>query len=292
MSLSTVCSIFLGSVVSAVAIEQVTADPNIIGCTVEHHTTIQAKAGDCAEIGIVTFGGFIEARNETRFNQGGLPNHNWRGYLTLGTDYELLHQMQLELNVGARLEHESAHATMGIVEPTDNPYELIYDHTYRKCVLNGVRVGPKLVMFDELHRLFVSATFDVYAFSKNTPELPGLETAGSAGFTLGGVYRYSIFKHTSAFIAVHERFIAQSSRKIMSSIYYTVDGHLQTKNEKYPVINQVATFSTCAGISMPLFRSRHLFELYAKWLHGSIYGYVDSRDVRSVVSIGALITSR
>lgn len=288
MKISALLCVLICIVRFSNAFEQVSADPNIVGCGIEYHSTLQVKAGEVLDISCLTIGGFIESRNEARFNQGLLPNHNWRGYFLVTSALPLIRQMQLSLNVVTALEHESAHATMGIVEPTNKPYEMIYDHTYRKHTLNGVKVGPKFRMFDERNSLLTSASFDVYALSKNTPELPGLKTAASAGFSCGGVYRYCFAGYTSAFLSVYERYIARSATTISA----VQEGALYKNTVAYPVISSVSTFTLCAGVATPLFRSRHLLEIYARWLRGNIYGYVDSRDTRDVFAIGTVLTSR
>ena len=69
---------------SVAGLPQTLAGPNSIGSAVEYCGMLHMKAGELISVGIVDLGGFIEVRNEPRFNQGIFPNHNWRGFLSTG----------------------------------------------------------------------------------------------------------------------------------------------------------------------------------------------------------------
>ena len=279
--------------------DQICADPNTIGSGGEGNITFGSKdefngsfllkAGDRFSIRSVDIGGFIEVRNEARFNQGLLPNHNWRGYLSGIYSYPLIRQMQLALHLFTGFEHESSHATMGIAKKTDDPYAMVYDNTYRKSSLNSVPLGAQLTMYDQFQRLVVRCSGSWYFLSKNTPELPGLEVAGSGGFALSGMYRYRLRDRFILFAAVHDRFIFTGPTECTEYLYVNGEDGLIREERGYPIMNRMNTVTVVGGISLPLFQSRRLLDVYLRYLYGHIYGYVDSRDVRSVLSLGVLL---
>ncbi len=282
-------SLLVASAFSDEALEQISADPDVIGSGIEFCRTLQVKAGDRFTIGRFDIGGFIEARNEQRFHQGLLPNHNWRGVLGGFYSYPLVRQMQLALYLFTGFEHESAHATMGIVEPTGDPHGMIYDHQYRKSILNALPLGAELVMYDQLHRLVLRGSGNLYFHSKNTPELSGPETGNGGGLTVGGVYRYLFGGRVSCFASLHDRLIFRGAARASDGIWVFEDTTLVITKHAYPVINQVNTVSVQGGISLPLFQSRRLLDVYFRYLYGHVYGYVDSREIRSIVAVGVAI---
>jgi hypothetical protein len=274
------------------ASRQVPADPNLIALGGEYCGTLQLKAGDRLTFGWFDIGGFIEVRNEPQFNRGLFPNHNWRGFLSGTFAYPIIRQMQSSFSLFTGLEHESSHATMGIVEETDDPYAMIYDHAYRKSVMNGLPIGVELSMFDEVQQLVLKGSGAWHFLSKNTPELPGLETANSGGFTLGGEYRYQFGRRLGCFASLHERFVFQGAEKRSGDIYITGDNGPVAERRDYPVINRVNTFTVMGGISLPLFEARRLLDLYLRYLYGNSYGYVDSREKRSIIAAGVTVRGR
>lgn len=265
----------------------------MIGSAFEQHTSMQLKLGERVTFGMVSLGGFIEVRNEPHLNKGLIPNHNWRGYLNTSVSMPMVQQMQFRCSIIGLLEHESAYATIGATDASSSLYEVLYDHSNRKVNLNALRAGIKLYTFDQLNSLLFTTTFDGYLQSKNTPELPGFATAWSGGITSGAVYRYQFSNVRSLFLAVHERFIATSAQNADGLIYQNSTHHpAKIRIESYSIINKMNTFSLCCGMSMPLFRSRHLLEVYGRWLKGNCYGYVDSRDSRNVFALGVSITPK
>jgi hypothetical protein len=274
---------------NAFSADQITADPNFTGCSAEYSRTLQVKAGNTVSCGVLNIGGFIEARNEPRFNQGLLPNHNWRGFITGTCFYPVIQKMQVSCSLGAGVEHESSHATMGIVEPTERPYDCIYDHAYRKSVMNAVQACTRFEMFDTWNRLLLKGSLSFYFLSKNTPELPGLSTANSGGLTFNALYRHLFTAKMGCFVSLHERSVFQGSKKVRGEVYF-YDKELNQKMVDYPIINDISAFSCCAGVSLPLFQSRHLCEIYLRYLYGHCYGYIDSREKRNVFSVGVALS--
>lgn len=270
-------------------LRQVPANPDLIGSGLEYHGTLQMKAGDLLRFGIVDLGGFVEVRNEPQFNQGLFPNHNWRGFVAGRVAWPLVTEMQLHLLLVSGLEHESAHATMGIVEPTDDPFGMIYDHQYRRYILNALPAGVELIMFDALQRLVLEGRGMWYFLSKNTPELPGLETGNSGGFSLGGEYRYQMLRLLDLFVSVHERFIFRGTEELSGAVYYRGAEKPLPLQVAWPVINRANTFTATAGVSFPLFEARRQCDLYVRFQLGNGYGYIDSREKRRCIAAGLAV---
>lgn len=270
-------------------LQQIHADPDVMGSGAEYHGTLQLKAGDRFSIGWFTVGGFVEVRNEERFNQGVFPNHNWRGFISGNIAWPIIHHTQGALFLFTGLEHESAHATMGIVEHTENPYAMIYDHQYRKCLLNALPVGAELVMYDARQQLLLRGSCAWYFLSKNTPELTGLETANSGGITLGGEYRKRAARYLSWFVSIHNRYVFSGAKEALGTVYVRDDADISPQQSDYPVLRGSNTFSATAGVAVPLFKARKSVDLYVRYLYGNIYGYIDSREKRSVLSVGCIV---
>ena len=117
------------------------ADPDLAATGVSLGRELSIRIGDHLETRWLQAGGLFEARNESRFNQGLLPNHNWRGFLYVHAVADLNTFAHLPFVLYAGFEHESAHPTMGIERPTAVSYEMIYDGTYRRFMLNSIPCG-------------------------------------------------------------------------------------------------------------------------------------------------------
>jgi hypothetical protein len=265
---------------------QIPADPNSIASGFEFCGTLHLKAGDRISIKWFDIGGFIEVRNESRFNQGLFPNHNWRGFISGLFTWPVIRQMQYSFSLATGFEHESSHATMGIVENTKDPFDMVYDHNYRKSALNELPVRAQLDMFDQTQRLSIRGGFGWYFLSKNTPELEGLAVANSGGLMLSGTYRYLFSQRLGCFFSLHERLIFRSPAEIEGMIYIKGDRGPENVTRQYPVVRQVNTITMLGGISLSLFQSRRLLDIYIRYLYGHCYGYIDSREKRSVFAAG------
>ncbi len=288
-----VCRYLLcAAVLACEASEQIQADLNSIGSAIEFDGALQLKVGDALSMGNATIGGFVEIQNETRFDEGLLPNHRWRGVLSGTVSCVLRDHMQQKLLLFTGLEHESSHATMGIVESTEDPYEMIFDHRYRRCMLNALPLGLSYEAYDRIQRFVIRGYGAWYFLSKNTPELDEKTVGNSGGFAASALYRYQIGKRIGLFFSVHERFLFRGPRLHKGTVYVDENGELSAKTLDYPVVNRISTFSIASGVSLPLFRSRRLLSVYLRFLHGNLYGYVDSRDIRSRISVGMMVSGR
>ena len=116
----------------------VRADPDFISTGMEYCGVPAVKIGDNVRFGSFSLGGMVEIRNEERFNQGVFPNHNWRGFFFGSYDYQVFAGGGSSGVVTAGFEHESAHPTSGLNEPVSDPYQMIYDGTYRNINLNSI----------------------------------------------------------------------------------------------------------------------------------------------------------
>jgi len=270
------------------AYEQIAADPELIASGAEFGRTHSVRAGDRFTVGGFDIGGFVETRNEPQFNQGVLPNHNWRGFVSALYSFPIIRDMQFSTILFTGIEHESSHATMGIVEETRDPYAMIYDHKYRKHSINGIQFGAQLVMFDQVNRLALQARGILYFCSKNTPELPGLDLTQSGGMSLGGVYRHLFGRRIGCFVSAHGRLIFRGSAERSEEVYVEDGDGMALRRLSYPIMNRIGTVNLQAGLTMPLFEARRFFDVYVKYLYGNIYGYVDSRDKRHVVALGMI----
>ena len=244
------------------------------------------KVGDVVMLGRVLIGGMVEARNEARFNQALLPNHNWRGVCRVETGLFEHSQARTRLALTVNLSHESAHATMGIRESTQKALELIYDDVYRQMILNALSLSGTVYHNSSQAGFYTRVDGHFFFLSKNTPELAGSRLGFGSGFSLGLEYFYRLIHHTGCYVSIHDRFILQSSA--------TDDGYLHTGNNDslknqlttYSIINQTNTVVVKGGISIGLGTTSKALDLYVRILYGSIYGFVDSRDIRFVTSLG------
>ncbi len=116
---------------SIIAYKAPLADPDIISSGYCYNGVPNFKVSTAFNIKYFQFGGFIEVRNEKRFNQALLPNHNWRGFAFLNGIFPIVKKGSLITGI----EHESAHPTMGFHENNYYAYEKIYDNKYRKINL-------------------------------------------------------------------------------------------------------------------------------------------------------------
>lgn len=287
-SVLSVC-IMLVSKEGGASPSQIPADPNSIASGFEYCGTLHLKAGDRFVFKWFEMGGFIEIRNEARFNRGLFPNHNWHGFISGLFTWPAIRRMQLTLEIIGGIEHESSHATMGIVEKTEDPFGMVYDHKYRKSVLNAAPLSVQLEMFDQAQRLILKGGGAWYFLSKNTPELEGLTVAGSGGLMFSGVYRYLFSQRFGCFLSLHERLIFTGAARSEGEVYFAGDNGPEREMRDYPIIRKANTITVQGGVSLPLFQSRRLLDIYIRYLYGHCYGYIDSRDSRSVAAVGMML---
>jgi len=269
---------------SAIAGVAVLSDPDHISTGIEYQGVPEAKAGDSFSYDNFFFGGMVEIRNESRFNQGALPNHNWRGFVYLYFSYPLTENTEL-LKLTAGFEHESAHPTMGLNAHNENAYDKIYDNNYRNINLNSF-IARLSSSFGNKCVFTIISDLQFYYYSRNTPELPGNDLTWSEGLSSGFEFRYPLTGNVDFFISGFDRYIFQSRKKINAKIYYNTNSGLDTHCEVYPIINNMNTVSAKTGLIFSNLLSGRKISIYCGILYGNIYGFIDSREKRNQYSIG------
>ncbi len=261
------------------------ADPDHIATGIEYHGTPSVRIGDDLQFGLFVLGGMIEVRNEERFNQGLFPNHNWRGFFFAGFDCPLFTGGTSSGIITTRFEHESAHPTMGFNEPTDDPYQMIYDGTYRNIDLNSFMLRYSHTISGScILRLTCDLRF--YFLSRNTPELPYTDKGWSEGISGGAEFTAPLAGPCDFFVSVFDRYIFRGGKEFRGDVYFSEGGVPVQKNVSYPVINSVNTVSLKSGVTLHDDDPGVKLSVYLSVLCGNIYGFVDSRDNRTQYAAG------
>lgn len=266
------------------------ADPDNTTSGYEYSGTALIKVGDYVNFRFLSAGGFVEIRNEKRFNQKLLPNHNWRGYVFAYGHYNTTDQPDKSVGFSVGFEHESAHPTMGIKEAPSTVFDMIYDDRYRTMVLNSLVCRySRYSLFDQ-NLVRFSFDYQFYFQSKNTPELSGDELANGNGLS-GGIEYYRIFTSLlSVYASVFDRYIFKGKKKATGTIYMNdTAGGFQNITVSQPVINDMNTISFKTGLVFSLKKISREIELYYTMLYGNIFGFVDSREDRWKIGGGISI---
>lgn len=261
------------------------ANPDLVVTGYEFYGVPAVKVGDFVRYRDFHLGGFLESRNEERFDQGPLPNHNWRGYGFLRYDREALSRPYNTIILSAGLEHESAHPTGGFYEHNDEAYEMIYDGQYRNINLNSFLLGYTQTLGGDYQFRF-GAEYQFYFLSKNTPELHDTSLAYSHGFSAGLEFFIAMNPSLDLFISVFDRFILRGDAERQDWIYHDTAGGPVQRYESYPVINGMNTVVVKAGVLFNRRSEQRRVTVYGKMLYGNIFGFVDSREDRLRFSAG------
>ena len=262
----------------------VLADPDKPSFSLEYSGVPSAKVGNSFIWRDIFFGGFLESRNESRFNQGVLPNHNWRGYGFLFYEYKFEDFSLGGFSLINGIEHESAHPTMGFNEFNEKAYELIYDDKYRNINLNSISSSIHYEYKNSYLTVKSIANFQYYLFSKNTPELHNTDLGNSFSFSFGVDLIFPLFESRRIFISLFDRYMFKGDDYRIDSIYYDENGVVIDKNESYPIINSTNTFVVKTGVTFSY--DLYSLSLYGKFLYGNIFGFVDSREKRINYYVG------
>jgi hypothetical protein len=274
--------------ISAFSETELKANPDYISSGLSWTTEgiPSAHVGDVLSFHYILIGGMLETRNEKRFNQGIFPNHDWRGVATIEAS---LYERRIEpslLSVYAGFCHESAHATMGIREPTEKAFDLIYDDVYRRMMLNSINVSGLISNASGKNTFLARVDYNFYFCSKNTPELTGSKLGSSNGVSAGAENRYRLGRNTGCYISLYDRYIVEGSDTDQGYVHVGNDEQLRNILVKYPIIDHVNTVVIKTGFFIVFNESHNEAELYAKVLYGNSYGFIDSRDTRLVISFG------
>lgn len=262
------------------------ADPQHIGSSLAYSGTMSAKLGDYLYYQGFYIGGFLEARNEKRFSNVFLPNHNWRGYGLIGYEHDVISTSRQSVNLAISYEHESAHPTMGMNDATDEVYQKIYDDRYRNINLNSLMLGARYILVDPSIQFKIDYHF--YFLSRNTPELPAFDLTFSHGIDLGLEYTKKFTENDSIYLSSFYGIVFTGPKEITDDIYTNNEqtGKPAITRISYPVINYTYTISLQSGYRHFVLTSNHYINVYVRILYGNIYGFVDSRDKRLQGSIG------
>ena len=244
------------------------------------------KVGDLIMVRRVLIGGMVEARNEARFNQALLPNHNWRGLCRVETDLFARSLDRTRLALRVNLSHESAHATMGIRESTQKALELIYDDVYRQMILNALSLSGSVYYTSAQAGFLTRVDGHFFFLSKNTPEFTGSRLGFGSGFSFGLEYFYHLIHHTHCYVSLHDRFVLQCRATDEGYLHTGNNDSLKNELTSYPIINKINTLVVKGGISIGLGTTSKALDFYVRVLYGGIYGFVDSRDIRLMTSLG------
>ena len=261
------------------------ADPDRVSSGISWNGTTWIRVGDALRFGGLLVGGMVEVRNERRYNQGLLPNHNWRGHAVAARRLspKLLQERGLSLTFG--IEHESAHPTMGIRHEPECCWEVVYDGSFRRFLMNSLLLRPAGLWSAGPVSLTAKADYQFYFYSKNTPELATQATGSSHG--IGGCVQGRLpIGPAQVFVSAFDRYIFAGSRRDRGEVPFDQDTAIVVREVSRPVINAMNTVSLRAGCDFELPGGNRLITLYAGFLHGNIFGFVDSREVRTVWSVG------
>lgn len=264
------------------------ADPDRIATGFEFRGSPAIRVGDRLQAGFFEAGGMVEVRNEERFNQEALPNHNWRGFAFACFNGDLYGGDYLKASMAAGYEHESAHPTGGLGWDGGSAHEAIYDGAYRNINLNSLMVR----LACEAGRRFalrLSADYQYYFLGRNTPELPGDRLGSSHGLSGGLELLLPVADGVKVFVSAFGRRIFQGPADETGEVYVESGGEVRKSTVSYPLINGVSTVSARCGVSAEGLVPRGTVSVYCGILHGNIFGFVDSRERRTVYSIGVEI---
>ncbi len=264
------------------------ADHDAPASGMEFSDGMSVQLGDRYSFSLITIDAIIEARNEPRFTNAPLPNHNWRGFLSIATSLIPLFTNELQwFTISVGFEHSSAHATMGIEEPTYNPHEMIYDGKYRNANMNSCFLKNKYTLYDST--LTFEAQYHFYFYSRNTPELPNYDWTHSHGISAGIQFSHLLFYDYSGVISLYDQFIFNSTQTSNDYLFEESNGILSLNKRTHPIIHQTNSLSLLIGIETRIF-DHYTILTYLKYLYGTEGGYVDSRQVTNALSLGFLIS--
>jgi len=249
------------------------------------------KVGDRVDGFGWQLGGFVEVRNDARFHQGYLPNHQWRGYAQLGYIQTIHCADSLTLLLPAGFHHESAHASMGIQESTNQAYELLYDGRYRNVNRNVFTAG--LAMHYQHHwDLQMRGDYLGYVRSRNTPEGANTALTNAQGVSAGLDVSFPLSWVGKAqwrwMIGGFFRQEFASNQMTATLVHFDEPSGAQELAVNYPVFRATRTFQGSTGLSLPLGKRKVI--LYAEYGFGNLGGFQDSRQEITRVAGGVMLS--
>lgn len=252
------------------------ADIDHVDTRVEWSGTPTLRLGDQFTIGNFVLGAFMEVRNDDRFHQEYLPNHNWRGVVRIAHEQVFARGSWGQAMVPLSFQHESAHASMGIEEPTQSAFESIYDGKYRNVNRNGFAGGVRY----QLQRFFamtIEGLYVRYLRSRNAPEAADTHLSDGHAMTWGADVQVPFGRAPVALcISSYFRQEFEGSEKRISSVYYDGESGPIAQKVRYAPLQATRTVAALLGIRY--LKSSHPVLLYASWAFGNQGGFMDSRE--------------
>lgn len=247
------------------------ADPHLPRLEYSKFSLPHAKVGQDFWWQNFWLAGMVDLQNEPDFNQGFFPNHNWKGYASTG----YLYSMESPIQWGFGLEHQSAHATMGIVKEKEKLIDYLYDNSYRKYEFNTLSIdllwsvpGYKGI-WKGTHRILY------HVIGKNTPELSGLKTTQGWGFDSGIQGEIPLYPQIKLSLAGYYQGIFEGKEKTTTSIIIQKNSQFYDSLVTRPILAKTSTlvFATSAIYSL----ERLKIGIFARFLRGYPLMYWDSR---------------
>jgi hypothetical protein len=283
-------NIWLGTLLLVVHLSfaSIRADIDAIDSRVQWSGVPSLKLGEQWSVQDFRCGGMIEVRNDPRFNQGILPNHNWRGYALVGFEEPIWQMNSVHLKLPLEFHHESAHATMGIQETTVSAFEKIYDGQYRNVNRNVFGTGLNTQLGEKSH-LNIEVRYLRYWKSRNTPEATNSLLSNGHGFSLGGTWSRPVFRKSlsdgrlslSSFI--RKEFEGEQR---YSTQLYSGD---TVETTYYAVLQRTYTISAMLSLDAPLKQSKQRIGVFIQALRGNAGGFQDSRENVQTIACGLTI---
>lgn len=268
---------------------EVLSEIDHIDSRLEYAGTTDLKLGDRLRIGNFSLGGFMEVRNEERFHEEYLPNHNWRGVVRFAHEQVFVKGGWGSLTIPLAFQHESAHASMGIEGPTRSAFEMIYDGNYRNVNRNGFSTGA-VYQFQGPVYLILQGFYTRYLFSRNAPEAADTHLTEGNAMQFGAELRLPMgSRKLAACASAYYRQEFESDETKISTIYYDSDTGPVALKVNYSPLQRTRTISALLGLRYS-WNVRPVM-LYSTWTFGNQGGFVDSRAETYRVAMGIQLGS-
>ncbi|MFC1586621.1 hypothetical protein ACFL5V_13825, partial [Fibrobacterota bacterium] len=88
------------------------------------------------------------------------------------------------------------------------------------------------------------------------------------------------------YASVFNRTVFKGGETRDDGLYVDSSGLAVTRTISYPILSHVNTLSGNTGLQLKLKNPERVISVYGRYLSGNIFGFVDSRDKRSVFAIG------
>lgn len=262
----------------------VLADIDYVDTRVEWDGTPSLRLGDRLSYRNFSLGGFVEVGNEKRFHQEYLPNHNWRGVMRFAHEQVFVQGNWGSITLPLAFQHESAHGSMGVQEPTQSAFESIYDGRYRNVNRNGFSAGA-LYQFKGPVFLTFQGNYIRYLRSRNTPEAADTHLTDGHAMSYGAELRLPLgSRKITACASTYFRQEFESSEHRVSTVYFDSPDGVVSRDLNYAPLQMTRTIAALLGLRV-VTSSRPVL-VYAGWTFGNQGGFVDSREETHRIAMG------